>query len=197
VRPELSWLSERIAEWDRLGKETFADGTVLTGKVPHLGSHAYLHQQFAPLRIEAATASERLGFRPPVDLIELWNWSNGLFLFHLSLSMYGLAGFSSRDLDAPPRAFSAETPNVRERPQGLPDEYCVVGGYGYDGTKILMAHDGTISVCARCDGRQTRKVSASVFEFLAEEYARLRVLFDSSGRETGDERLTALQVAQV
>ncbi|MFO1018199.1 MAG: hypothetical protein U1E03_11415 [Hyphomonadaceae bacterium] len=183
-------LRNRISVWERLGCCPYADGSKEYGRIPHAGSHAFLHALMpAPSVTSIAAAESTLKLIIPDALRQLWGVSNGLRLFHLSLDILGLPKQFSRALDAPPQPFDFVQYNSYSRPARLDPKCIVCGGYGFDGSAVLLNDEGEVFVSDQT-GEQVIAVGSSLTGFVLAEFDRLSALFDADGRLTCDEELT-------
>lgn len=183
-------LRNRISAWERLECRPYADGSKEYGRIPHAGSHAFLHALMpAPSVASIAAAESTLKLIIPDGLRQLWSVSNGLRLFHLSLHILGLPTQFSRALDAPPQPFDFVQYNSYSRPARLDPECTVCGGYGFDGSAVLLNDEGRVCVSDQT-GEQVFAVGSSLADFVLAEFDRLSGLFDADGRLTCDEELT-------
>lgn len=119
------YLDDVIAKLRALNDAGFkqvSNGTLLIGKLPPrpngMGSHAYLHEFYAPISVEQIGTLERKIRRPvPEDVKNLLQHANGLSLFFSSLSIAGLRFDYSRQMsDEARQPVSMEYGNVIGRP---------------------------------------------------------------------------------
>lgn len=163
------------------GTEQLPDGTVLLGRVPHIGSAAFFHELYAPLtEAELRQLEEALGLALPRDFAEFLRVMNGCSLFSGALAIHGLRRNYIRTVAASRQPFSLLDTNRFERPRGAPADAVFVGSYKADGSQLAI--EG-VSVY-RTPRRMFERVQSwrSFGEALLGEVRRLATCFDGEGR---------------
>ena len=152
------------------------------GHVPLIGPEAYNVYTFAPLTEEQlALVEQNIGREIPCQYRTfLTNVSNGLFIFHRGLFLYGHQGSINRKLGIQ-GPFDLSDPNVYERPKNADKSCFFFASYSKDGSRLYMK-DGSDKVyyCARRDATPLKEWSC-FSEMLIEEVQRLKSLHGADG----------------
>jgi hypothetical protein len=167
----------------RYGEVTESKAAYFIAQLPEKGSHWYFHTIFKPLPVSAI---EEIPFAK--QLTNEWgrflSIQNGASLFLGALHLYGLTKpgqllYRGLDLDLfQPFGIEGQNSDFRWLHK---DRFILIGGYGYDGSRICQERDtGGIVVFDR-GGSIKKAVSSSPFIWLEEEIARLSLLFDHQG----------------
>lgn len=156
-----------------------------------MAPQAWFHAIFPPLENEDVISLDRdIGIQIPDSYRSfLLNCGNGLKLFSGTLTLDGLRKISGRGLEAAWQPFSLITPNTIERPSDLDKEYLIIGGYGYDDSKLVMAPDGKVYYCLNGSANFLENWD-SFEELLLTEISRISGLFDGDGKRTVEGKLT-------
>ena len=161
------------------------------GHVPLIGPEAYNVYTFAPLTEEQlALVEQNIGREIPCQYRTfLTNVSNGLFIFHRGLFLYGHQGSINRKLGIQ-GPFDLSDPNVYERPKNADKSCFFFASYSKDGSRLYMK-DGSDKVyyCARRDATPLKEWN-SFSEMLIEEIQRLRSLHGADGMLKSTRRST-------
>jgi hypothetical protein len=167
-----------------LGCRVLDDGTRLIGRVPHVGSQAWLHLLFPPMSDpDIAEVENEIGIPFPEALIDFYSLANGLSLFSDSLSIYGRRDNYQRTGDSVWQPFNIVTSNTIERLSDAKPSYLFIGGY--PSRKGFYLYIDTRELCVYRCTRQSSKPLAkwqSFEEMLVAEANRLKLFFDSQGR---------------
>jgi hypothetical protein len=179
VRDELDL---RVRQWSHLGERSYADGTREVGRIPHAGSHAFLHTLLRSQDREAtARIQEQIGIRCPPALAQILEEYSGMFLFHHSFYLFGVVTQFSRSLEAVPQPYDIVQYNTYSRPLQLPPDYFVCGGYGYDVSSVLADDQGQVYLCRR-DGSNVVGLGCDLQAFVLEEFDRIALLHNDKGK---------------
>ena len=161
---------------------TLPNGTRLIGHTPHVAPEAFFHVIFPPLtHKEIDELESSLGRLLPIQLIELYQTTNGLSLFSYSLHIDGLRCNYIRSGDEAWQPFSIMTANLTERPRDAEPTQVFFGGYKSDGSALMMQPPE--DEVFRCERRSSKVLNrwSSFDNFLVSEVRRLEKLFDDSG----------------
>ena len=175
------YIQALIEEQKALGA---VEGEVVSryGHIPQLAPEAYNIYTFAPLTEERlALVEQNIGREIPCQYrIFLTHVSNGIFIFHRGLFLYGHQGSINRKL-GPQGPFDLSDPNVYERPKNADSNCFFLGGYSYDGSLLYIKDDvSTVYYCARRDATPLKEWN-SFSEMLIEEIQRLKSLHGTDG----------------
>lgn len=168
--------------------------------VPWVAPQAYLHIIFKPAseRFLVQTAQK---LRLPSVFVDFLKTQNGAILFSGALSIYGVLAPGERinrsdPFSRPP--FDIENENSSWPPCD-PDHLVVIGGYGFDGSRVCINRDTLrIDVFTRGEASLSRTPSFSwdgLDEWIRDENSRLSTLFDSTGRRLVNESETVRHVS--
>ena len=175
------YIQALIEEQKALGA---VEGEVVSeyGHIPLIAPEAYNIYTFAPLTEERlALVEQNIGREIPCQYrIFLTHVSNGIFIFHRGLFLYGHQGSINRKL-GPQGPFDLSDPNVYERPKNADKSCFFLGGYSYDGSLLYIKDDvSTVYYCARRDATPLKEWN-SFSEMLIEEIQRLKSLHGADG----------------
>ena len=175
------YIQALIEEQKALGA---VEGEVVSryGHIPQIAPEAYNIYTFAPLTEERlALLEQNIGREIPCQYrIFLTHVSNGIFIFHRGLFLYGHQGSINRKL-GPQGPFDLSDPNVYERPKNADKSCFFLGGYSYDGSLLYIKDDvSTVYYCARRDATPLKEWN-SFSEMLIEEIQRLKSLHGADG----------------
>ena len=152
------------------------------GHIPRIAPEAYNIYTFAPLTEEQlALVEQSIGREIPCQYRTfLTNVSNGLFIFHRGLFLYGLQGSINRKLGIQ-GPFDLSIPNVYERPSNADSNCFFFGSYSYDASLLYIKDDvSTVYYCARRDATPIKEWP-SFSDMLIEEIQRLKSLHNADG----------------
>ena len=161
------------------------------GHIPLIAPEAYNIYTFAPLTDERlALVEQNIGREIPCQYRTfLTNVSNGLFIFHRGLFLYGHQGSINRKLGIQ-GPFDLSDPNVYERPKNADKSYFFFASYSKDGSRLYIKDDSEkVYYCARRDATPLKEWN-SFSEMLIEEIQRLRSLHDADGMLKSTRRST-------
>ena len=161
------------------------------GHIPQLGPEAYNIYTFAPLTEEKlALVEQNIGREIPCQYRTfLTNVSNGLYIFHRGLFLYGHLGSFKREqvVQGP---FDLSDPNVYERPKNADKSCFFFASYSKDGSRLYMKDDSEkVYYCARRDATPLKEWN-SFSEMLIEEIQRLISLHGADGMLKSTRRST-------
>ena len=152
------------------------------GHIPQLGPEAYNIYTFTPLTEERlALVEQNIGREIPYQYRTfLTHVSNGLYIFHRGLFLYGdLGSFKREQVVQGP--FDLSDPNVYERPKNADKSCFFFASYSKDGSRLYMKDDSDkVYYCARRDATPLKEWN-SFSEMLIEEIQRLRSLHGADG----------------
>ncbi len=161
------------------------------GHIPRIAPEAYNIYTFAPLTEERlALLEQNIGREIPCQYRTfLTNVSNGLYIFHRGLFLYGHQGSFKREqvVQGP---FDLSIPNVYERPSNADASCFFFGSYSYDASLLYIKDDvSTVYYCARRDATPLKEWN-SFSEMLIEEIQRLKSLHGADGMLKSTRRST-------
>ena len=161
------------------------------GHIPQLAPEAYNIYTFAPLTEEQlALVEQNIGREIPCQYRTfLTHVSNGLYIFHRGLFLYGHQGSFKREqvVQGP---FDLSDPNVYERPKNADKSCFFFASYSKDGSRLYMKDDADkVYYCARRDATPLKEWN-SVSEMLIEEIQRLKSLHGADGMLKSTRRST-------
>ena len=184
------YIQALIEEQKALGA---VEGEVVSeyGHTPLIAPEAYNIYTFAPLTEERlALVEQNIGREIPYQYRTfLTNVSNGLFIFHRGLFLYGHLGSFKREqvVQGP---FDLSDPNVYERPKNADKSCFFFASYSKDGSRLYMKADSDkVYYCARRDATPLKEWN-SFSEMLIEEIQRLRSLHGADGMLKSTRRST-------
>ena len=152
------------------------------GHIPLAGPEAYNIYTFAPLTEERlALVEQNIGREIPYQYRTfLTHVSNGLYIFHRGLFLYGHQGSINRKLGVQ-GPFDLSDPNVYERPKNADKSCFFFASYSKDGSRLYMKDDSDkVYYCARRDATPLKEWN-SFSEMLIEEIQRLKSLHGADG----------------
>ena len=177
----VKYIQALIEEQKALGA---VEGEVVSryGHIPRLGPEAYNIYTFTPLTEEKlALVEQNIGREIPYQYRTfLTHVSNGLYIFHRGLFLYGHLGSFKREqvVQGP---FDLSDPNVYERPKNADKSCFFFASYSKDGSRLYMKADSDkVYYCARRDATPLKEWN-SFSEMLIEEIQRLRSLHGADG----------------
>ena len=152
------------------------------GHIPQLATDAYNIYTFASLTEgQLAQVEQNIGREIPYQYRTfLTHVSNGLYIFHRGLFLYGHLGSFKREqvVQGP---FDLSDPNVYERPKNADKSCFFFASYSKDGSRLYMKDDSDkVYYCARRDATPLKEWN-SFSEMLIEEIQRLKSLHDADG----------------
>ena len=161
------------------------------GHIPQLAPEAYNIYTFAPLTDEQlALVEQNIGREIPYQYRTfLTHVSNGLYIFHRGLFLYGHQGSFKREqvVQGP---FDLSDPNVYERPKNAAKSCFFFASYSKDGSRLYMKDDADkVYYCARRDATPLKEWN-SFSEMLIEEIQRLKSLHGADGMLKSTRRST-------
>jgi len=152
------------------------------GHLPQIAPEAYNIYTFAPLTEgRLALVEQNIGREIPYQYRTfLTHVSNGLYIFHRGLFLYGHQGSINRKLGIQ-GPFDLSIPNVYERPSNADASCFFIGGYSYDASNLYMRSGSQkVFYCPRWDITPLKEWN-SFSEMLIEEIQRLKSLHDADG----------------
>lgn len=152
------------------------------GHIPEIAPEAYNIYMFSPLTQEQLEQLERIIGREVPEQYKLFltHVSNGLYIFHRGLFLYGYQGRIKRELGVQ-GPFDLSDPNVYERPKNADKSCFFFASYSKDGSRLYMKDDSDkVYYCARRDATPLKEWN-SFSEMLIEEIQRLKSLHDADG----------------
>lgn len=168
-----------------------SNGVCLIGRLPSVGSAAYLHAVFPPVPLEEFQESPSLReARLPLEFREFLTECNGVILFQGALSLYGFRRRISRDPELR-EPFSWDERNTMNRPQGAQARHFFIGSFNWDGSLIYLDADnpGVFRRALRDPAPLNRW--DSIWVMLEVEISRIGQLFDRFGNELNENVPTA------
>ncbi|PHV12233.1 SMI1/KNR4 family protein [Chitinimonas sp. BJB300] len=177
-------LMDIIEKAKAFGYDNLSNGVRLYGHVPHVAAEAWLHTVYAPLGDAQISELESVTGKNFPDIFKQFlSMTNGLNLFSGSLSIDGLRQNNERFGDASRQPFSIETPNVYEKPVGTPDTHLSIGGYKYDGSRLVIDTE-TLKVFRfpQTEAQPVLNEWPSFWDMLLSEAKRLSLQFDNEGK---------------
>lgn len=156
-------------------------GGRLVRPLPWVGTHAYLHRLYSPCtEDEVAALATLVGRQPPQQYRRFLMLSNGLSLFHESLSVYGIReSFDRTPSVAQWQPYSVAVENL-DRMGLRPDDFCV-GSVGPECDKIVWREaSDDIARLSREDG-VFHESWPSFADFLKSESKRFSQYHESTG----------------
>ena len=152
------------------------------GHIPQLATDAYNIYTFASLTEgQLAQVEQNIGREIPYQYRTfLTHVSNGLYIFHRGLFLYGHQGSIKKEqgVQGP---FDLSDPNVYERPKNADKSCFFLASYSKDGSRLYMKDDSDkVYYCARRDATPLKEWN-SFSEMLIEEIQRLKSLHDADG----------------
>jgi hypothetical protein len=178
-----------LNNWAKLGSKTTSNGTKLIGHVPHVGSMAYLHSIFGPLKEEEIVQVEQeINHNLSDDLKAFYRYANGCSLF-LTLEITGLRKDYNRELNENVyQPISIRYQNVIDQPKNKTEEMVFFGGYDYDGSNLYMVdNDQRVFLCSSESAIPVLYEWESFETFLLSEVKRLSEIFDKKGYQIKDD----------
>ena len=184
------YIQALIEEQKALGA---VEGEVVSeyGHIPLIAPEAYNIYTFAPLTEEQlALVEQNIGREIPYQYRTfLTHVSNGLYIFHRGLFLYGHQGSFKREqvVQGP---FDLSDPNVYERPKNADKSCFFFASYSKDGSRLYMKDDSDkVYYCARRDATPLKEWN-SFSEMLIEEIQRLKSLHGADGMLKSTRRST-------
>ena len=161
------------------------------GHIPQIAPEAYNIYTFAPLTEgRLALVEQNIGREIPYQYRTfLTHVSNGLYIFHRGLFLYGHQGSFKREqvVQGP---FDLSDPNVYERPKNADKSCFFFASYSKDGSRLYMKDDADkVYYCARRDATPLKEWN-SFSEMLIEEIQRLKSLHGADGMLKSTRRST-------
>jgi hypothetical protein len=184
-------LLELVESARELGYEETPDGARLYGRVPHLGSHAWLHQLYPGLTsAELDSLVERIQRPIPPNYAWWLSRTNGMTLFSGALEFCGLVRVHSRSLDnRQPYDLFLEGEVQRRVLKAAPETFFFgTTGVGRGSRFYLETRTGTTHRCSR-DSATPLQSWSSIADLVSIETPRLATIFDATGRSTVDRQL--------
>lgn len=161
------------------------NGAVLICKTPLKYPEAWHHAIYAGLD-DISDIESRIYI--PLKYKLFLKECNGLSLFSNHLNLYGKRVNYKRDMENVWQPYELLLNNEQQRPSYLTSTECVIGGYFWDGSKIIMTEGGLIY---RIDDEGSKLNHWNSFEtYLLAEIIRLRDHFDKFGYLIDEERET-------
>ncbi len=174
-----------LNNWANLGSKTTHNGTRLIGHVPHVGSMAYLHSIFEPLKEEEIDQIEQeISHKLPDELKNFYRHANGGSFF-LTIEINGLRRNYNRKLnDNVYQPISIRYQNVIDQPISKTEKMVFFGGYELDGSNLYMIDDDPRVFLCPSDNVFPVLYEWENFEFfLLSEVERLSHIFDEKGHQ--------------
>jgi hypothetical protein len=168
--------------WSHLGWEEPIEGTLLIGRIPHVGPEAWLHKFYSPIPQERLrTAFEGLRCPVPSEYLDILGEVNGWSFFSGLFALYGVRSSYARSGPTIWQPFEVRDANGQERVKGAHPEVFFVGSYPREGYRIgYKTTTGEVFRCARNDPAPLQEW-ASFSEMLKSEMDRYSRQFDSDG----------------
>ena len=186
----IRYIQALIKEQKALGA---VEGEVVSryGHLPRIAPEAYNIYTFAPLTEEQlALVEQNIGREIPCQYRTfLTHVSNGLYIFHRGLFLYGHQGSFKREqvVQGP---FDLSDPNVYERPKNADKSCFFFASYSKDGSRLYMKDDSDkVYYCARRDATPLKEWN-SFSEMLIKEIQRLKSLHGADGMLKSTRRST-------
>jgi hypothetical protein len=118
-------VKQQLFNFENLGKEVTPSGAVLIGHAPHIAPMAWLHSIY-PVLTEEDIIELEFDLKKSIPQAYrdfLKNYSNGLKLFTITLTFYGMRKVLGRTDEASRQPFALSTPNNYERPKNSKNTY--------------------------------------------------------------------------
>jgi hypothetical protein len=151
---------------------------------PWIAPKAYLHIVFRGASTEALDLVGRTEMRLPESWLDTLSQQNGASLFSGAMDIYGLhsPGTLLRRTDIYERLPFNIASETRSWPVMPVERYVRIGGYGYDGTGVVLDREsGAVLAIPRKSETVARKWP-DADTWINLELARLVILFDSEGK---------------
>jgi len=167
-----------------LESRTLENGTLLLGKVPHVGTKAYLHKIYAPLSNESLSDLRKILNREiPLVYCDFLHHANGLSIFSDSLALYGMRFNNKRDGDDIYQPYHLDILNVKEPIKGSGESCFYIGSYSADGSRLYIdGENGSVFRCSRNSPTPLNRWE-TFEEMLFKEIARIGALFGADGKK--------------
>lgn len=154
------------------------ENVIRIGKAPYIAELAWLHRIPKGLSEDLILEIEnKIEKTFPVDFKNFLKESNGIKFFNTNLSIDGYRANYKRDMGAADLPFDIISLNVNESPRGTPDNVIIIGGYGFDGSKVFIDNKGKVGYTKR-ENFKPEKYWDSLEVFLITELNRLCQVFD-------------------
>lgn len=175
-----------------LDTEILTNGTLLIGRVPHVAPLARLHIIPSGIKDDViALLEDNLNHKIPKVYKDFLKQANGIHIFSDSISLDGLRENYIRDVAGAWLPFNIIEPNTYERPRDANDSFLYIGGYGYDGSQLIIDDKtGKILRCTRFVSSEVLNVWPDFWTMLTSEVERLDGLFDAEGKKKYPDRPT-------
>jgi len=163
------------------GKVVQKNGTIILGKVPHLGPEAWLHEIYAPLNEQEIKSLElNLKMNLSTSIKDFYRCCNGLSIFSDELRLYGYQKIFTRSIEADREPYSIILKNVEERLKDAKKEYLFLGSYKEDGSQIIYNQlNGKVVRSERYASKKILNEWENIVIFLESEIIRLSKFYSN------------------
>ncbi len=183
---ELEKILQIVYKAKSFGYTKLMNGTELVGNLPQIGPDAVFHELFPPLSPEEINDLEtKLNFKFPPELKKFYLYFNGMNLFSDTIYMYGKRRNYIRKGDESRQPYDILTQNIDSRLEDMTITELVIGGYGQDGSKLVIdVEKGGQRVFRRLrDSGKIIEEWPGLFVMLDSEVERIFMLFDDKGNK--------------
>ncbi len=180
-----------MKKFSSLGEVKIEVGSILIGKAPHVGKHAYLHEIYAPLASNDISLIEKKLKRKIPDFLKAFYLEcNGLKYFSDVLSLDGYRKRVGRDVTDAYQPYDLSISNTDERIEDANDDIFFFGGYDWDGSRLYVTHDRERVYFCGPESVTPLKEWMNIEEFIFEESKRIAKLFNNKGEEINSDAST-------
>jgi hypothetical protein len=178
-----SFVHDNLEPYRKYGVEQLDNGTELIGQAKFIAPLAYVHSLYAPLdEHEILSMEKKLGVRLPTTIKKFYQSFNGLYIFNVAFSIYGLRNNTSRTVEASRQPFDIFTPNIDERLEDAEDNMLFIGVYRWDGSLVYVDVDSEkVFFCAQRSAAPLLQWD-SFDAMLESEFNRLADIHTADGR---------------
>lgn len=172
------------------GYKALSTGVRLFGHVSHVAPDAWFHVVYPGLdETQLLELETRLGRTLPTSYRDFLRVANGISLYSGSLTLDGLRTSYVREGAWQP--FALELANTVERPKATPETHVCIGGYRYDGSRLVIdSESGKVFRCPRRSAALILNEWPGFWEMLQAETERLASYFDPQGRRINTDPIT-------
>jgi SMI1 / KNR4 family (SUKH-1) len=183
IQTTIHQIKAAAAAW-RSEDDLAYDGGVSIRRCPWIAPVAYLHTFNPPLPSEGIEQLEQeLGWKLPAEYRALLHLHNGIHLFNLTISIYGLrTSYKRTDLDAAMwQPFNLLSHQRRWQESHNPYDL-VIGSMGGENDKIVMRAESADVARYLAGTDELVETWATLHDFLTAEVARLSSYYDDLGK---------------
>lgn len=177
-----------INKYKKYGEKHTSLETRLVCHVPHVGSEAWFHSLYRPLKENEIRSMDRR-LKLPEIMVDFYTLHNGLKIFSDTIRIYGIRSSFVRTGDEVYQPYDIYTSTSRLY-EDFPDHYFIFGSYNWDRSRLVIDKNNNKIYRTEEEEPVILNEWADFDTWLLSETERLMTLFDEKGVPYDDDQET-------